>query len=306
MPPRDFALPDDFPNLSIPEETRSAPQPLQPIGEPIPTTPLPWKVGDRVLAPWEPQFLYVGRIAQIKGKQILVEFEDGDAGWVLVNQLRKLVVKRRQKVLFRRKMGPQFFPGEITDVDGDQVRVRFAEGPGEEWTRIAGLRIPCEARGPGAAPTKVASHMTFLEHLRPGDRVWAPWNSTTLYAGTVDDIRGKEVHIHFDDGDRGWVQLDQLVPLQIAPGLRVMGRWKMRGHFYPGTVTQVNGERIHIQYDDGDHEWTKAAALMIPCERFGPDARPTKSVNGRSSMAWGWAIAILIGLVLLALRGGFR
>src|SRR5262249_18517903 len=199
-------------------------------------------------------------------------FDDGDAGWVLLHQVRALTVARGQKVLSRRRMGPHFFPAEILEVRGDEVRVGFEDRQGgEEWTRVAALRIPCQPTGPGASRTRVASHMAFLEHLRSGDRVWAPWASTTLFAGTVDRIAGREAHIHFDDGDQGWVQLEQLLPLQIPVGLRVLGRWRMGGQFYPGTVTEVRGEQVHIQYDDGDREWNRPAALVLPCHPVGPN-----------------------------------
>jgi predicted Zn finger-like uncharacterized protein len=262
---------------------------------------LTWKVGERVLAPWEPEFLYAGRVAKVEGGRVLIEFEDGDAGWVRPDQVRPLAVRPGQKVLSRRRMGPTFFPGEIREVRGDEVCVAFADGHADEWTRVAALRIPCPPTGPGAAPIQVASHRAFLERLQPGDRVWAPWQRTTLFVGTVDRIQDNEAHIHFDDGDQGWVLLDQLVPLEIPVGLRVMGRWKMGSQFYPGTVTEVQGDRVHVQYDDGDREWTRPAALALSCEPFGPDARPTR-VARRWQPVLGWVVPVLIGIGLAFLR----
>jgi hypothetical protein len=244
-------------------------------------------------------------VAEVKDRQALIQFDDGDAGWVPLDRVRPLAVRPGQRVLSRQRMGPSFFPAEILEVRGDEVLVRFADGQGEEWTGVAGLRIPCQPTGPGATPTKVASHRAFLDHLRQGDRVWAPWNNAALYAGTVDRAEGQEAHIDFDNGDRGWVQLEQLVPLQIPVGLRVLARWKMGASYYPGIITEVQGERIHIQYDDGDREWTRAAALALPCEPFGPDARPTKKAV-RWNSALGWVIPILIGVLLAMLRAGCR
>jgi hypothetical protein len=100
---------------------------------------MPWQQGDRVLAPWEPDFLYVGKIAQINGNQALIAFDDGDAGWVLLDQIRPLVVKEGQKVLSRRKLGPQFFPAEILEVRGEAVHVMFQDNQRDEWTRVAAL-----------------------------------------------------------------------------------------------------------------------------------------------------------------------
>ena len=79
----------------------------------------------------------------------------------------------------------------------------------------------------------------------------------------------------------------------------------MGSQYYPGTVTEVQGDRIHIQYDDGDKEWTRPAALALPCERFGPDARPTRG-SGNSNAALGWIVPIIIGVVLVCLRAGCR
>lgn len=249
-------------------------------------------------------FLYVGRIKQIDNNQALIEFEGGGSGWVLVEHIRPLAVVRRQKILSRRKMGPHFFPGEILEVRGDEVGIAFEDGQ-EEWTRIAALRIPCQVLGPGAAPTQVASHLKYLENLQPGDRVWAPWSSAILFCGTVDRIEDNEVHIHFDDGDRGWVLREQVVPLEIPIGLRVAARWKMGTQFYPGTVAEVQGERIFIRYDDGDKEWTKPAALALPCQPFGPDARPTKTAM-RWNPVLGWLIPVAIGIVWVFARAGCR
>ena len=48
-------MPDDFPDLTIPERTDKAREPFHPAARAA-----AWRQGDRVLAPWEPQFLYSG------------------------------------------------------------------------------------------------------------------------------------------------------------------------------------------------------------------------------------------------------
>jgi len=309
MPPSDrsndarFRLPDDFPDLTLPEKAPAVP--VQPTWQVVRTEEVRWKQGDRVLAPWEPQFLYAGTIAEIRGKQALIEFDDGDSGRVLVEQIRPLRLIAGQGVFSRRKMGPFHFPARLVECREDMVLVRFADGGDEEWITVAALRIPCEPRGPGAEPTQLASHLAFLEDLRRGDRVWAPWNAATLFAGTVNEIRDQEVHIHFDDGDRGWVRAEQLVPLTLSVGLVVLARWKMGSAYYPGTITEVDGERVHIYYDDGDKEWTKPAALALPCQPVGPDARPTFNAMRWRSLG-GWVLAIGAGILLALLRTSCR
>jgi hypothetical protein len=263
-------LPDDFPDLTIP--ARRAPK-ERPDAHGLPSG-RQWHVGDRVLAPWEPTFLYAGRVAQIQGNEALIQFDDGDAGWVSLKQLRPMVVPPGQHVLSRRRMGHFFYPGRVTEARGDEVCVEFEDGHEDEWTTVAALRIPCPPAASSTRPTRVSSHLAFLAKLEPGARVWAHWAQGAYFAGTVDQVRNNEAHIHFDDGDRGWVPLEQTAPLEFAVGMRVMGRWKMGPQFYPGVITDFEGDRVHIRYDDGDEEWTLPAALAVG-GNAGPNARPT-------------------------------
>lgn len=313
--------PEPIPDMTLPERSE---QPLLPAPAPIPDMALPerekldrhiekappvwdrqpakeprWKVGERVLAPWEPMFLYAGTIQEIDARRALIQFDDGDAGWVLVEQVRPLSVRPGQQVFSRRNMGPTFFACEIVEVRGAEVRVRFAAGGALEWTRIAGLRIPSEdddARG--AEPVTVASNQVFLKSLRKGDRVWAPWHASVLFVGVVDAIDEEEAHIHFDDGDQGWVQLHQLLPYEPTVGMAVLGNWKQAGNYYPGVITRVDGQRILIHYDDGDVEWATSRALALPVQPSGPDARPTKAASGGLHLRWGWIA--LIGAAVVA------
>ncbi len=264
-----------------------------------------WKVGDPVFAPWEPTFLYAGTIQEIAGSEAHVAFEDGDKGWVLLDDLQPQEVWPGLEVLSRRKMGHLFSPGVLEEVRGKSVRIAF--GPGdEEWTTVAALRLRRQHAGAGAQPTAIASDLAFLKDLRVGDRVLAPWEALFLYAGTVEQVQGSEACIRFDDGDRGWVQLRQLRPLEVRPGLRVFGRWKMGRAYYPGEVAAVEGERVRIAYDDGDREWTKVAALRVLCYPTGPNARPTHFGPGSSFLSGAllWIVPVGIVLVLALLRGG--
>lgn len=317
--------PDSFPDMRIPERTDPVPAPRpmpdMTIPDRLPEPVLPqsgsgqsWKVGDRVLAPWEPNFLYTGRIADIQDNQALIQFGDGDEGWVVLERLRPLVVPKGQKVLSRRNMGPNFFPGEILEVRGDEVCVGFDDGGEDEWTTIAALRIPCQP-GPGATPTKVAAPLPHYQGLQPphdqtfqtGDRVWAPWNSATLFAGTVDQIKDDgEVHIHFDDGDRGWVLREQLLPLDIPVGMQLAARKRRGGQYFPATVHEVQGERICLIFeDDKTHEhWAAPADLVLLTQPYGPDARPTRNVASGPNMSW--LIYFCIAILFAILRAGCR
>ena len=311
--------PENIPDMTIPERSTTPPSAPNPdLTPPGAKAPAPWdepasvggwKVGNRVLAPWEPMFCYVGTIQEINKQKAMIQFDDGDAGWVAIAQLRSPAVKRGQKVSSRRKMGALFYPGEIEEIRGDEILIVFEDGS-EEWTRIAAVRYFREEDDDtqGAEPTKVASNKVFLESLHKGQRVWAPWNASVLFVGTVHDLRDEEAHIHFEDGDQGWVSLEQLLPFDPRAGMRVMGNWRMGGHFFPGVIIRVDDDRLRIRYDDGDEEWTKPAALAMPAVTGGPNARPTKTVahGGSSAGRLLWLLPVAFGLLALFWRIGCR
>jgi hypothetical protein len=98
-----------------------------------------------------------------------------------------------------------------------------------------------------------------------GDRVLAHWypEPSWWYPGTIQDRRGGDLLVAFDDGDRAWVGREQVKPLDVAVGSRVYGRWRAGRLYYPGTVTEKRGEAIHIAYDDGDREWTTVSFVRV-------------------------------------------
>lgn len=311
--------PKNIPDMTLPERSQSPPSPA-PVPDSTSTQKPPapwekssavggWKLGDRVLAPWEPMFCYVGTIQEIDKQKALIQFDDGDAGWVDADQLRLVSVTRGQKVSSRRKMGPLFSPATIEQVQGDEVLVIFDDGS-DEWTRIAALRFYREENDDtqGARPTKVASNKVFLEQLRRGDRVWAPWQPGVLFVGTVAELRDDKAHIRFDDGDEGWVQLEHLLPFEPRVGMLLMANWRGRGYF-PGVITEVSGEQLHIRYDDGDQEWTTPRALALP-SNLDAFAEPTKTVAHPAAGAGTgipyWVIWVGISVLLLIARFACR
>ena len=224
-----------------------------------------WKKGDRVLAPWEPTYLYAGTIDQVIAPRALIRFDDGDSGWVELAHVQPLSLKPGLRVMSRRRMGPNFFPGEIQEVDGEKIHVEFDDGK-EERTTVASLRIPCRPLGRGADQVRATSHMAFLERLEEGDRVWALWQGSALFPGEVSERRGNEAHIQFDDGDEDWVPLEHLMPLDLFVGMFVLSRWHMGREFAPAAITDTEGERVQVRYEDGREEWTTAAALCLPLQ----------------------------------------
>lgn len=261
--------------------------------------PVNWRQGDRVLAPWEPTYLYAGTLEQVTERRALIQFDDGDSGWVDLANLQPLILKPGQRVHSRRKMGPYFFPGEIREVVGEQIFIEFDDGKEEEGT-AASLRIPCQPRS-GAQQVSANSHQAFLEYLQEGSRVWAVWNDAALFAGTVSQLHQSEAHIEFDDGDRAWVQLDQLLPLEFILGMFVIARHRDNGDCSPATISDTEGHRVQVRFEDGREEWTTASGLALPMQSLqmisiqSPPAETTPASEG-----WNPVLVLMIGGISVA------
>ncbi|MGC4002388.1 MAG: hypothetical protein QM811_04270 [Pirellulales bacterium] len=224
-----------------------------------------WHVGDRVLAQWEPGFLYAGSIEEIADDRALVRFDDGDVGWVDYAAIRSVALRIGDRVMSRRDMGPTFFPGVIEELDGEEFFIDFADGR-QEWENIAALRIPCEPLGDPARPVSMTSHLAFLDRLKEGDRVWAIWNAAAYFPGSVLELEGVQANVRFDDGDRAWVFFRDLLPLDVLPGMRVLYRRRDGEGFVLGTVADHEGERILVRFDDESirEQWTTVESLARP------------------------------------------
>jgi hypothetical protein len=99
--------------------------------------------------------------------------------------------------------------------------------------------------------------------LTIGKRVLAEWEANLYYPGTIRDQAEGKYLVVFDDGDSARLGSGQITPLDIKVGSRVFGRWKGGNAYFPGRVTEQNGEKIFIVYDDGDKEWTTISMVRV-------------------------------------------
>ncbi len=101
--------------------------------------------------------------------------------------------------------------------------------------------------------------------LRVGDRVLAQWPAEMewWYPGVIVAVDGQNIQVQYDDGDRADLRMDQAQPLEVRIGTRVFGRWQGGTAYYPGVVSDINGSAIHINYDDGDREWSTVGMVRI-------------------------------------------
>lgn len=100
---------------------------------------------------------------------------------------------------------------------------------------------------------------------KAGDRVLAKWPAEDdwWYPAVICWAEGSRIEVQFDDGDRASLDSWQVRPLMIGEGSRVFGRWHGGPYYYPGTVSIQRGDAIHIEYEDGDREWTVVSLVRI-------------------------------------------
>ena len=97
-----------------------------------------------------------------------------------------------------------------------------------------------------------------------GPHSFARWGPDGYsYPGVVKEIKGGKYRIHYDDGDKAWVEGRHVIPYLPTFGDRVEGDWLGKGKFYKGRITERKGKSVRIQYDDGDVETTTIARLRM-------------------------------------------
>jgi hypothetical protein len=77
------------------------------------------------------------------------------------------------------------------------------------------------------------------------------------FPGIVESIRGGQITVLYDDGEREIVSRGNVRPYDWMIGMKVECNFKGLGDWYQGTIASLAGETIGIAYDDGDKETTK-------------------------------------------------
>jgi hypothetical protein len=214
-----------------------------------------WTAGDRIFACWHDLFWYPGVVLAVNGEQYHVLHDDGKQDVVTADRLRAVEIDAGERVFCRWKGGPEFFPGEITERQGELIHVQYDDGD-EEATSIRLVRLQRDDWFP---PSELAN-------VKEGDRVLGCWFDSHWYPGVVLSVEGKRVRVLFDDGDQGLLTPDKVRDLDIKVGDRVACRFKGGPAYYPGEVTKKNGEVIHIHYDDGKEETTSIRLVRLPSD----------------------------------------
>jgi len=88
-----------------------------------------------------------------------------------------------------------------------------------------------------------------------GDRVLGQWSDGYWYPACVAGVEGTGYSVAFDDGDTALLPAAGIKRLNWSAGTKVQCNWRYGGVYYSGTITEMDGESIHILYDDGDREY---------------------------------------------------
>lgn len=139
------------------------------------------------------------------------------------------------------KNGGKNYPGRVAAIEDGKLFIHYNDGD-KEHTSAAMCQPRADAIGKGSA----------VECLWKGGKTW--------YSGVVAEKTGKNVFIHYNDGDKEHTTLDKCRAKggsTLGIGSAVSCNWKGRGTWYPGVIAEKTGNAVFIHFKDGDKEHTK-------------------------------------------------
>jgi Domain of unknown function (DUF4537) len=200
----------------------------------------------RWFARWESDgFSYPCTIEKDEDGKFYIRYSDGTEEWAPHWRVGKANIRVGQVVYGNWQNKGLYYEGTVSSRKGDRIHIAYEDGD-EEDTTIGRIRLKLES--PDAKEV--------------GCRVFGRWSVDGYwYPGTVKEIKDGKYLVRFDDKDKAWLSDDEVAGYQPTFGDRVEGDWLGKGKFYSGKITKRNGEKIHIEYDDGDYEDTTISYL---------------------------------------------
>jgi hypothetical protein len=222
------------------------------VGEPI--TDDNWRAGDRVLARWVDFYWYPGTILDMGTRGFHVLYDDGDQRVVPHKDLMPLIIEEGESVYIRPKNEPQriYAPASVTRVDGETIDVEYEDGHRETNTKVSRCRL---WRCPVGVP-----NFPFDE----GDRVLAHDVDGFIYPAEILSIEEDKIVVQFLDGPERLLTPELIRNFELRPRTKVECRWKGGPNYFAGTMAGIDGDRVRIEYDDGDKEWTSVRLVRLP------------------------------------------
>ena len=187
-----------------------------------------------------------------------------------------------------------WYPGTIVAVgpDGTTFDVDYDDGEKETGKHAALLR-PLKADTDGLeVGAKVEGNYRGSGHWYPGTIVAVGPDGTTF-------------DVDYDDGEKETGKHAALLrPLKadtdgLEVGAKVEGNYRGSGHWYPGTIVAVgpDGTTFDVDYDDGEKETGKHAALLRPlkADTDGLEVGAKVEGNYRGSGHWYPGTIVAVG-----------
>ncbi len=233
----------------------------------------------------------VFRVATDHGETYAVRVTtDGDDGWIEVYDLQGRLLGAGRTYLELIAWAPR-----------DEVREQF----GDNWP--AALDRSKTLWQPPAPPPPEP-------RFKPGQAVECRWQySFVMFPATVVQAELDRVQVEFDDHSREWLPddfvrdptgygsegLPEPTPAMAALKLgdRVECRWQGLEVWFPATVLERHGNRVHVKREaDGEEEWT-APGYCRPPAPDEPEPEPPFAAGDYVDFRWLGSTAIYKGWI---------
>ncbi|HVS34502.1 MAG TPA: agenet domain-containing protein [Gemmataceae bacterium] len=212
--------------------------------------------GSITFARWEADgYCYPCTIEKEEDGKDYIRYTDGTKEWAPAWRIGKANIRVGDTVYGNWLNKGLYYEGKVTSRDGDNIHILYTDGD-EEDTTIGLIRMKLEC--PDAKEV--------------GCRVFGRWAPDGYwYPGTVKEKKDGKYLVRFDDSDKAWLDENEVAGYQPTFGDHIQGNWLGKGIFYSGRVAKRNGEKVRIEYDDGDVENTTISYLRADYDgRFHP------------------------------------
>ena len=204
--------------------------------------------GRHSFARWDPDgYSYPCTVKKREQGRLFIRYTDGTEKWVPDWSVSLYKVQVGDTVYGNWKNRGLYYQGRVARRNGDKIRINYDDGDVEDTTI-------------GLVRMKLV-HPRAKQVGCPVLARWAPDGYS--YPGVVKEIKGGKYLIHYDDGDKAWVEGRHVVPYLPTFGDRVEGNWLGKGKYYKGRIADRKGKNVRIEYDDGDVENTTIDRVRV-------------------------------------------